>query len=150
MTDAIVIVAVVLTGLSAGLFATFSYVVMPGLRRVDDESFVAAMRSINVAILNPVFALVFGGAAVALAAATAAAWGTDGRPWLIAGLLLYVIGAFVVTGVVNIPLNDALAAGQEAPAVLRGAFESRWSLWNYVRSALTVASFACAVIGGTA
>ena len=36
------IVATVLTGLFTGLFATFSYAVMPGLRRTDDATFVRA------------------------------------------------------------------------------------------------------------
>ena len=147
MTEVLHVVAVVLTGLSAGLFATFSYVVMPGLRRADDETFVQAMRSINIAILNPVFAVVFGGAAVALVAALVAAWSTDARAWLLAALLLYVAGAFVVTGAVNIPLNDALESGSGAPVALREAFESRWVAVNHVRSALTVAAFACATIG---
>ena len=147
MTEVLYVVAVVLAGLSAGLFATFSYVVMPGLRRADDETFVQAMRSINIAILNPVFAVVFGGAAVALVAALVATWSTDARGWLIAALLLYVVGAFVVTGAVNIPLNDALESGSGAPAALREAFESRWVVFNHVRSVLTVVAFACATIG---
>jgi uncharacterized membrane protein len=150
MADAIAVVAVVLTGLSAGLFATFSYVVMPGLRRVEDGAFVGSMRAINVAILNPVFAVVFGGAAVALAAALVTSWDAEARPWLIAALVLYVAGAFVVTGAVNIPLNDALEAGSSAPSQLRGSFEGRWVLWNHLRSMLTVASFVCAVTGAVA
>jgi uncharacterized membrane protein len=150
MADAIAVVAVVLTGLSAGLFATFSYVVMPGLRRVEDGAFVGSMRAINVAILNPVFAVVFGGAAVALAAALVTSWDAEARPWLIAALVLYVAGAFVVTGAVNIPLNDALEAGAGAPSQLRGSFEGRWVLWNHLRSMLTVASFVCAVTGAVA
>ncbi|KAA1374565.1 anthrone oxygenase family protein [Aeromicrobium fastidiosum] len=147
MTEVLHVVAVVLTGLSAGLFATFSYVVMPGLRRADDATFVQTMRSINVAILNPVFAVVFGGAAVALVAALVATWSMDARPWLIVALLLYVAGAFVVTGAVNIPLNDALASGAGAPAPLRQSFEARWVLFNHVRAVLTVAAFASATIG---
>lgn len=150
MADAIVVVALVLTGLSAGLFATFSYVVMPGLRRVDDGAFVASMRAINVAILNPVFAVVFGGAAVALAAALVTSWDAHARPWLIAALVLYVVGAFVVTGAVNIPLNDALEAGSSAPSQLREAFERRWVAWNHVRSVLTVAALVCAAVGAVA
>ncbi|MET0822491.1 MAG: anthrone oxygenase family protein [Aeromicrobium sp.] len=150
MAGAIVVVAVVLTGLSAGLFATFSYVVMPGLRRVDDQAFVASMRAINAAILNPVFAVVFGGAAVALTAALVTSWVADARPWLIAALVLYVVGAFVVTGAVNIPLNDALEGGSGEPSLLREAFEKRWVVWNHLRSMLTVAAFVCAVVGAVA
>jgi uncharacterized membrane protein len=147
MTRTLVSVATILLGLSAGLFAAFSYAVMPGLRRTDDATFVSAMRAINVAILNPVFGLVFVGAGVAAAAAVAAAWGSDARSWLLAGLALHVLGAFVVTGVVNVPLNDALEAGTDRAEQLRAAFENRWVIANHVRSVLTTASFACLVIG---
>lgn len=147
MTRALLVAAMTLTGLSAGLFATFSYAVMPGLRRTDDATFVHTMRAINVAILNPVFALIFVGAAAASVAALVAGWGTGARLWLIAALVLYVVGAFIVTGAVNVPLNDALAAGSEGPAQLREAFEDRWIAWNHVRSVLTTMALACLAIG---
>ena len=147
MTRAALAAATVLMGLSAGLFATFSYAVMPGLRRTDDSTFVHAMRAINVAILNPVFGLVFVGAGLAATAALASGWGSGARPWLVAGLLLYVAGAFIVTAAVNVPLNDALEAGTDHAAQLRAAFEDRWVLFNHVRSVLTTAAFACLVIG---
>lgn len=146
MTKTLLIVATVLTGLSAGLFATFSYAVMPGLRRTSDATFVQAMRAINIAILNPVFALVFVGAAVAAVAALVAGWSDGSRPWLIAGLVLYIVGAFVVTGAVNVPHNDALEAGTSSATTLREEFEHTWVLWNHVRSVLTTAAFACLVI----
>lgn len=147
MTRAVLVAAMTLTGLSAGLFATFSYAVMPGLRRTDDATFVDTMRAINGAILNPVFGLIFVGAAAASVVALIAGWGTDARPWLIAALALYVVGAFIVTGAVNVPLNDALAAGAETPAKLRAAFEDRWIAWNHLRSVLTAAAFVCLAIG---
>jgi len=147
MTRGLVSVATVLVGLSAGLFTAFSYAVMPGLRRTDDPTFVHAMRAINGAILNPVFGVVFVGAGIAAATALAAAWGSDARPWLVAALALYVIGGFIVTGAVNVPLNDALESGDSGPAQLRAAFEDRWVVFNHVRSVLTTASFACLVIG---
>ncbi|KQX74960.1 DUF1772 domain-containing protein [Aeromicrobium sp. Root472D3] len=148
MTSILVVAATVLTGLSAGLFATFGYAVMPGLRRTDDAVFVQAMRAVNVAILNPVFAVVFGGAFVVSVAAVVASWGTSAAPWLLASTLLYVVGAFVVTGVVNVPLNDALAEGDEVRS-LRAAFERRWVASNHVRSALTTVALVCAAIGAT-
>lgn len=149
MASTIVIIAVVLTGLSAGLFATFSYAVMPGLRRTDDATFVQAMRAINVAILNPVFAIVFVGAAVALVAAAVVSRGTDAAPWLVVAAVLYAVGALVVTGVVNVPLNNALAEGDDAAATLRAAFEGRWVVSNHVRSVLTTAALVCATIGAS-
>lgn len=145
MTKTLLTVAIVLSGLSAGLFATFSYAVMPGLRRTEDATFVQSMRAINIAILNPVFAVVFVGAAVAAVAAVASGWSGDARPWLVAGVALYVVGAFVVTGAVNVPRNDALEAGATSAASLREQFESTWVAWNHVRSLLTTGAFVCLV-----
>lgn len=149
MTTFLVLLATTLTGLSAGLFAAFSFAVMPGLRRTDDEAFVRTMRAINVAILNPVFFVVFAGAGVAAIAAVVAGWDGDARWWLVVGLGLHVLGAFVVTGAVNVPLNDALEAGTGSAAELRAAFEARWIAFNHVRSALTTVAFVCFTIGSS-
>jgi uncharacterized membrane protein len=68
-------VSVVLIGLFAGLFFAFSIAVMPGLRRAGDRAMVEAIQGVNVAILNPLFALVFMGAPVG-ALATVVLYGT--------------------------------------------------------------------------
>ena len=57
-----------------GLYYSYACSVMPGLRAVDDATFVNAMTRINTAIQNPVFALSFAGAFVALAGASACSW----------------------------------------------------------------------------
>ena len=147
MTTTVLAAAIVLTGLSAGLFATFSYAVMPGLRRADDATFVAAMRGVNVAILNPALAVVLGGSVVMTAAALVAGWNEPTRPWVVAGLVLNVAGGWVVTGLRNVPRNEALEAGTGDPAMLREAFEGGWVTWNHVRSVLTTAAFVCLVVG---
>ena len=137
----LLIIATALTGLSAGLFATFSYVVMPGLGRSEDPVFVGAMRGINIAILNPVFAVVYGGSFIATIAALVVGWDDGSREWIAAALVAYALGAFVITGAVNVPLNDALEAGTDSPTALRQTFEDRWNVWNHVRSVLTIAAF---------
>lgn len=147
MTKSLVVATLTLTGLSAGLFTTFSIAVMPGLRRAGDASFVDAMRGINVAILNPVFGVIFGGAFIAAVAALIVGWNDVARPWFIAGIILYVIGAFIMTGAVNVPLNDALEAGTGSASSLREAFEDKWIAWNYARSIFTTAAFVSLVVG---
>ena len=147
MTKSLVVTALTLTGLSAGLFATFSYAVMPGLRHAEDAAFVDSMRGINIAILNPAFGLIFGGAFVATVVALIVGWHDVSRPWFIAGLVLFVIGAYVITFSVNVPMNDALEAGKGSAASLRETFESRWAAWNTARSVFTVAGFACLLVG---
>ncbi|MEV5203415.1 anthrone oxygenase family protein [Streptomyces sp. NPDC053720] len=146
----VLIAATLSTGLMAGLFAAFAYAVMPGLAKSSDHTFVEAMQSINKAILNPAFMLPFMGAIPLLGLAVVLAWRGHGRsalPWLIAALVLYLV-AFMVTGGVNVPLNDQLArAGDPAHAgqlaAVRADFENKWVLWNVVRALLHTAAFAC-------
>lgn len=148
----VLIAATLSAGLMAGLFAAFAYAVMPGLAKSSDHTLIEAMRSINKAILNPLFMLPFMGAIPLLGLAVVLAWRGHGRaalPWLIAALVLYLV-AFMVTSGVNVPLNDQLeragdsgSAGQQA--ALRADFESKWVLWNVVRALLHTAAFACLV-----
>ncbi|MFF3784177.1 DUF1772 domain-containing protein [Streptomyces sp. NPDC001933] len=108
------------------------------------------MRSINKAILNPVFMLPFMGTIPLLALAVVLAWRGHGRPvlpWLIAALVLYLV-AFMVTSGVNVPLNDQLARAGDPGHVgqlaeIRADFESKWVRWNIVRALLHTAAFAC-------
>jgi uncharacterized membrane protein len=51
-------------GVIAGVFFTFSVFVMPGLSRVSPSSGIAAMQSINIAAITPVFMLTLFGTAV--------------------------------------------------------------------------------------
>ncbi|GAA2359101.1 anthrone oxygenase family protein [Nonomuraea africana] len=137
-------------GLMAGLFAAFSYSVMPGLRQSTDRTLVEAMQKINVAILNPVFLIVFMGGLLFTLGAVALHWQGDLRPalpWVIAGCVLYLV-MFGVTSGVNVPLNDQLAkAGDPAKiadlAAVREAFEARWVTWNIVRALAATGSFGC-------
>jgi uncharacterized membrane protein len=136
--------ATLTSGLVAGLFAAFSYAVMPGLAKTDDATFVGAMQRINVAILNPVFGLCFGGALLfgVLAVVLHLRRGPV-LPWVIAGVALYVL-VLLVTFALNVPLNDRLeAAGSADPAAARAAFEDAWVRWNVVRSVLSAAAFGC-------
>lgn len=147
MTRSVLMTATVLTGLSVGLITAFSYAIMPGLRRTSDAVFVEAMRGINVAILNPLFALTFGGALISAVAAVIVGWNDPVRPWVIAGLVLYAVGVIGVTFTFNIPLNDALEAGKGSAAALRQEFEDPWTRLNHIRSVLGTASFVFLVFG---
>jgi uncharacterized membrane protein len=135
------VAAAITLGLSAGLFYTYSASVMLGLGRSDDRTFVQAMQNINVAIINPWFMAHFLGALIFTAIAAALHLPKGGRPvlpWILAALLLYLV-AIVVTGALNIPLNNALEATRgadtpEAWAAARQAFEEPWMRWNIVRT----------------
>ncbi|WP_147918762.1 DUF1772 domain-containing protein [Ruania zhangjianzhongii] len=134
---AVLAAALVWNGLLAGLFFAFACAIVPGLRRVDDHTYVTAFRAINQAIVNAVFLLVFLGAPL-LAAVTVVLRPADvALPWLIAGLVC-AIATFAITVGVNVPLNRRLddAAVQTAAelAAARGGFERRWNAAHLVRT----------------
>jgi uncharacterized membrane protein len=142
-TTAVLVAAVITNGLMAGLFAAYSYAVMPGLGRAGDRTFVEAMQQTNAAILNGWFGICFGGAVVFAAVAVVLHRGRPGLGWIVAGLVLYV-AVLVVTFAVNVPLNDALAAaGNADPAGVRARFEGTWVRWNVVRAVLSTGAFGC-------
>ena len=137
-------IAVLLTGLSAGVFFTYQNSVLPGLRPLQDRAFAEAMNSMNRAILNPAFMLVFVGSLFALAGATigAIASGAELPAWLFAAATaVYFAGVIVVTGTVNVPLNNRLAADRD-----RTAFEARWVRFNAVRTVAVILALALAIV----
>jgi uncharacterized membrane protein len=147
---AALVAAAVTVGLMAGLFAAFAYAVMPGLRRVDDRAFVAAMQQINVAIINPWFLACFLGGLLFTALAGVLHLDEGSRsalPWIAAGFVLYA-AALAITGRVNVPLNNALAAAGDTEKItdvgsVRRQFEARWVRWNVVRAVTSTAAFGC-------
>src|SRR5262245_56928107 len=99
--------------LMAGVFFAFSAFVMKALEKLPEPQGIAAMQSINVAVINPVFMLAFLGttaACVILAIFSLLHWHAAGAGFLVAGSLLYVLGTFAVTMICNVPRNNALAA----------------------------------------
>ncbi len=72
--DAVSAVAVVGTGLMAGLFFGWAVSVVPGTRLVDDHSYVQIMQQINRAIVNPLFVIPFVGTPLLLIAAAVVQW----------------------------------------------------------------------------
>ena len=134
-------------GLATGAFALYAHTIMPGLKKTDDRTFVAAFQSMDRAIINPWFMLTaFGGALVLTIAALVTNLGRDTLPWVAVALGLYVV-AVVITLAVNVPLNDAIkAAGdpdriQDLAAVRERFDEARWATFNVIRTLLSAGAF---------
>ena len=135
-------------GLVTGAFVLYAHTIMPALKTTDDRTFIAAFQAMDRTIINPWFmAGGFLGALLLTLAAALTNLGRDPLPWIGAALVLYVI-VFVITLVVNVPLNDALkAAGepgslQEAAAIRERFDEARWAAWNLVRAVASTGAFA--------
>lgn len=139
----LLIAATVATGLLAGAFALYAHTLMPGLRRTDDSTFVAAFGAVDRAVINPWF-LVGGflGAPALTGAAAFAAWGGSAFGWVLAALVLSLVGT-ALTLAVNVPLNDRLKAetarADHDPARVREEFhERRWVRSNLARTATSL------------
>jgi uncharacterized membrane protein len=145
-------IAVLGCGLMAGLFFAFSVSVMKALARLPSGAGIAAMQSINVAIINPVFLAAFFGTAAAsvfLIIAALLRWRDPGAVYLLIGGALYLVGTFWVTVAFNVPKNKALA--RVAPTDPDGAplwtdYLSMWTAWNHVRAAAALAAAASLTI----
>lgn len=149
--------AVLASGLMAGLFFIFSNTIMAALARLPAAQGIAAMQSLNVVILNGVFLAVFMGTAVlsvVLGIKAVIGWNEAGSAWLLIGGVLYLVGCLGVTMLFNVPLNDALLAVDPAStegAVVWTRYLAEWVPWNHVRtvaSLAALASFAAALRWG--
>jgi len=148
--DLITTVGVVGCGLIGGVFFAFSAFVMSGLNRLPPSRATAAMQSINVTAQHPPLMLaLFGTAAVcgSLIYRAVTTWGDRRALLLLIGVVIYLIGAILVTIAVNVPLNNQLAvlapAGPDAPAHWEH-FMTLWTLANHIRAVLSLA--ACALL----
>lgn len=146
VTTVAVVVALLGSALIGGVFFAFSSFVMKALARVPSAEGIAAMQSINVAVLNPSFLGAFmGTAAISLliAGLALAGWGMPPAPWFLAGALLYLVGTFLVTGLGNVPLNNELAAVSAADSAAIPVWEhylKRWTLLNTIRTVASAAA----------
>ena len=108
-----VMLALIGSALIAGVFFAFSSFIMKALARLPSSEGMAAMQSINVAVLNPVFLGVFMGTtviSVLVSILAIMAWEMPSSPYYLAGSVFYIVGTFLVTGLGNVPLNTQLAA----------------------------------------
>ena len=145
-------VAALGAGVMAGIFFAFSVFMMTALGRLPPPAGIAAMQSINAAILNPLFFVVFFGTAVLCLLAAVAAiveWPLPEAFYLIAGRVLYLVGAMLVTMQRNVPLN--LALDRSNPESAEGAllwlrYLRVWTAWNHVRTVASLAAMAAFIL----
>lgn len=145
LTLVVALVNLVLLGAVHGVFFAYSNSVVPGLDRTGPESAAAAMRGVNVVIVNPRFLATFVGPVL-----TAAATGflllaldeTTAALLYLGAAVVYLVGCLAVTGRVNVPMNNALESG----TLTWSEYSPRWRRWNTVR---TVASLVALVLCGT-
>ncbi|HEX2909168.1 MAG TPA: anthrone oxygenase family protein [Chloroflexia bacterium] len=139
-------------GLVAGIFFAFSSFVMKALGDLPAGQGMAAMQAINIAVINPLFMLIFMGTAVLsllLLIVALLRWQEPEALYLLIGSSLYLGGSFLVTILFNVPKNDALAVLNPADPTgldywsgyLRG-----WTLWNHLRTVAALLAMLALII----
>jgi uncharacterized membrane protein len=134
------ILTAVLAALGTGSLFAFSTFVMGALARLTPAQAIAAMQSINIVVINPLFMGAFMGAAAGFVVLAIIAMADLGAPHAVLTLLaaaLYVLGTVGITMVFNVPLNNGLAAANPASpdaSAIWSAYHSGWQTWNHIRT----------------
>jgi len=138
-------------GLIAGLFFAFSVLVMKALGRVPPSHGIATTQAINAAAISVVFLLALLGTAVlcaALAGCSIFRWHETFAGYLLAGSVIYLVGAIGLTAGYHVPRNEALDEvdpDAEDAAEHWNSYLAGWTAWNHVR--LVAALAASATLG---
>jgi uncharacterized membrane protein len=154
-SNIILFATTICAALMAGVFFSYSSSVVPGLKVLGNAEYIGAMQSINKAIQNPIFFIVFFGIILLYPICTYIHFSNPAttRFWLIlSAAIVYFVGVFSVTLFGNIPLNNTLEkfnllkATSESIALQRSLFENKWNALNTIRTISSFASLALIII----
>ena len=154
----ILILAILFTGLMAGIFFTWSNAVKPGIGKLSDIEYLRAFQSMNRVILNNTFKLIFIGAVLATALVPFFYFHLypSNIFWLlVSAFIVYWVGAFGITVFGNIPLNEILdkttleTLSLEELKSLRTSIELRWNNLNLLRTISSLLTFSLLVFSYT-
>lgn len=145
------LVAAVGAGLVAGLCFTFASFLMRSFDRLGAPQAIRAMQSLNAEILRSSAMVVWiGTAIVGGIVGLLAALGHGSIVGLVAGAV-YGMGALLITGRGNVPLNEALdRVDPDSPEAEEAwtRYRTEWGRWNAMRTllcAVASAGFALAL-----
>jgi len=150
----VLILGILFTGLTAGLCFTWSNAVSPGIGRLDNLTFLRSFQSMNRAIINSRFMVVFFGPVLLLFINSYLFKDCNTSFWLfLIAAILFFIGIGLVTVFGNVPLNEVLdksnleALSKMELQELRNKFEQPWNNWHTVRTLSSFIAFVLLIIG---
>ena len=151
----ILALAILFTGLMAGIFFTWSNAVKPGIGKLSDLEYLRTFQSMNRVILNNTFKIIFSGAIITTGLLPIFYFNLypNNIFWMfISAFIIYWIGAFIVTIIGNIPLNELLertsleSISLEELKTLRTSIEVKWNNFNLIRSISSLISFVLLIL----
>ena len=144
---------VIVLGLVAGVFLTFSDFVMKSLGLAKPAAGMEAMQHINRKVYGSFFMVLLMGGSIASAAFAVYAhfeMTGDAAIWFMAGGTSYVLGVFGLTLLANVPMNkrlDKLDAEAEPGQTYWLKYLSVWTAWNHIRTVSSATSSICFLVG---
>ncbi|MDC6388978.1 DUF1772 domain-containing protein [Maribacter sp. PR1] len=150
----VLVLGILFTGLTAGLCFTWSNAVTPGIGRLDNLTFLKSFQSMNRAIINWKFMIVFFGPVLLLFLNTYLFKENNTSFWLfLIAALLFFAGIGLVTILGNVPLNEVLDKShlEELSKIelqeLRNKFEQPWNRWHTIRTISSISAFVLLIMG---
>lgn len=142
VADWISLTAVVFSGAIFGFFYAWVCSTMWGLDDIDPRIAIEAMRGMNASVRNAVFFPAFFFTPVMLGLAALLLRRTrrpESARWFAAAAVVYALGGLFLTMVVNVPMNETLAAvttplDRDAAAAVWHDYSTSWQIWNALRT----------------
>jgi uncharacterized membrane protein len=139
------LLSLLLSGAIFGFFYAWVCSTMWGLDMTDPNTAIKAMQAMNASVRNAIFApAFFGTPVVLLATALVARLAGAHRAalWFGAGGVTYLFGGLVLTIMVNVPMNEALAQvaiplTPDAAADIWASYSAPWQRWNIARTIMS-------------
>ena len=142
------VVALICTGLAAGIFLGHRAGVSRAVPVLSPSSFIQLQQTITKTFsrMMPVFIIGSVLGSVLWAVLLKACWRT-GEFWLVSGAALLMVCVATMTRAVNIPINNRLMSwNPAAPPPDLSAVWSRWEQIHSLRTVLAIIAFAAEVI----
>ncbi|UXN06970.1 anthrone oxygenase family protein [Bartonella sp. HY761] len=136
-----VMVSLLLSAAIFGFFYAWLCSTMWGLDKIDPRVAINAMQAMNSSVRNAVFAPAFFGTPIALCCtAIVLFYMRHKKSALMVAIasIIYICFCFILTAVINVPMNVALAAViipediQKADLIWKN-FSQPWQFWNLIR-----------------
>lgn len=145
LLPATALVALLLNGAIFGFFYAWVCSTLWGLDAADPAVAIAAMQAMNASVRNAVFFPAFFLTPVVLFIAALLA--RQGRRSIAfysfcAAALTFLVGGLILTVMVNVPMNEALARvtipdNTQAARDIWEAYSAPWQVWNFTRTVFT-------------
>ncbi len=154
-TRPLCLLSLLLSGATFGFFYAWVCSTMWGLDATDPRVAIQAMQAMNASVRNAVFApAFFGTPAVLLITAIVLALSKQRAAaiWLGIAFLISLFLGMILTMIVHIPMNEALAL-VDVPQDIAAArtiwetYSPDWQVWNQTRTVTTGIALLCVGIG---